>query len=287
MSQATYVTRQMKREELNVAVEWAAKEGWNPGLHDADVFWQSDPKGFLALDCDGEMVGCGSIVSYGGSFGYMGFFIVKPELRGLGLGTGLWERRRDLLLSRLKPGASIGMDGVFAMQSFYAKGGFQFSHRNLRMESVARKLEYAGDKVTKITIDDFATICAADQNWFGFDRANFLEGWFALPDSLALQYRVDGQLQGYGVIRKCRTGWKVGPLFGMNFEVADQLFRALTEVGVGEPIYLDVPEINESALKLAAKYGMKESFGCARMYHGAAPQLPWQQIFGITTFELG
>lgn len=25
----------MDKDEVNVAIEWAAEEGWNPGLHDA------------------------------------------------------------------------------------------------------------------------------------------------------------------------------------------------------------------------------------------------------------
>jgi len=55
----------------------------------------------------------------------------------------------------------------------------------------------------------------------------------------------------------------------------------------GEPLFLDVPEPNEAALALAARHGMREVFGCARLYHGPAPTLPLQQTYGITTFELG
>jgi hypothetical protein len=32
---------------------------------------------------------------------------------------------------------------------------------------------------------------------------------------------------------------------------------------------------------------MGEVFGCARMYYGPIPDMPWDRIFGITTFELG
>jgi hypothetical protein len=32
---------------------------------------------------------------------------------------------------------------------------------------------------------------------------------------------------------------------------------------------------------------MSESFGCARMYFGAAPELPVGNIFGVTSFEFG
>ncbi|HLA33082.1 MAG TPA: GNAT family N-acetyltransferase, partial [Pseudomonas sp.] len=29
----------MTRAEVDLAIDWAAAEGWNPGLHDADCFY--------------------------------------------------------------------------------------------------------------------------------------------------------------------------------------------------------------------------------------------------------
>src|SRR5215831_398085 len=133
---AELVIRAMTRPELDVLVDWAANEGWNPGNNDAQIFWDTDPAGFVAAELGGELIGGGSIVSYAGRFGFMGFFIVRPDYRGLGLGTRLWLRRRDLLISRLQSNAAIGMDGVFAMQPFYARGGFVFVNRDLRFEGI-------------------------------------------------------------------------------------------------------------------------------------------------------
>lgn len=79
--------RNMSRAEVDELVEWAAKEGWNPGLHDADIFWQTDPDIFIAAELDGDLVGGGAITSYAGRFGFMGFFIMKPEFRGRGMET--------------------------------------------------------------------------------------------------------------------------------------------------------------------------------------------------------
>ena len=42
-----YKIRKMKRSELDLAVEWAGKEGWNPGIDDAECFYQTHPSGFL------------------------------------------------------------------------------------------------------------------------------------------------------------------------------------------------------------------------------------------------
>ncbi|MBI2465151.1 GNAT family N-acetyltransferase [Candidatus Shapirobacteria bacterium] len=281
-----YKIRQATREELDIAVGWAAKEGWNPGLGDAEVFWKTDPEGFVALEVDGEMVGSGSIVSYGGKFGFMGFFIVKPEFRGKGWGTKLWHWRRDKLLSRLNKGAPIGMDGVFAMQPFYAKGGFVLAHRDMRMEGVGKIMQFS-ENVKAIEVDDLDEISSLDVKFFGYERRTFLQGWLLMNNSQALKYVDGGEIKGYGVVRKCQTGYKIGPLFADNYEVADELFRAMSTFADGEPIYLDVPEINIDGMKLAKNYNMKECFGCARMYYSQAPALPYDKIFGVTSFELG
>ncbi|NTV92659.1 MAG: GNAT family N-acetyltransferase, partial [Chlorobiaceae bacterium] len=42
-----YSIRRMTRQEIGTVVDWAAEEGWNPGLHDADCFHTADPEGFL------------------------------------------------------------------------------------------------------------------------------------------------------------------------------------------------------------------------------------------------
>ena len=126
--------RRMTRDELDTLVEWAAREGWNPGLDDAEVFWNTDPNGFVAAEIDGELVGGGSIVAYDKRYGFMGFFIMRPECRGHGLGDRLWNERKRRLLARLDSDASVGMDGVFNMQDYYARNGFRFICRDLRFE---------------------------------------------------------------------------------------------------------------------------------------------------------
>jgi len=54
----------------------------------------------------------------------------------------------------------------------------------------------------------------------------------------------------------------------------------------GTQFFLDVPEINKNAVKLAENTGMKPMFETARMYTKFAPNLPLIKIFGVTTFEV-
>ena len=58
-------------------------------------------------------------------------------------------------------------------------------------------------------------------------------------------------------------------------------------VGVGEPVYLDVPQVNAFAVGLAHRHEMREVFGTARMYLGPRPKIAESRVYGITTFELG
>lgn len=285
------VIRQMTRAELDRLVGWAADEGWNPGLHDAELFWATDPGAFVVAELDGEPIGGGAITAYGGEFGFMGFFIVRPEYRGRGFGDTLWHARRDRLLARLRPGASIGMDGVFAMQDYYAKGGFVFSHRNLRFrtEIAEKPLPLAVDVEGIVLLDKvpFEQLLAYDRACFPAPRRTFLEGWIAQPDARALGCLRDGRLSGYGVVRRCREGCKIGPLFADDLQAAEALYAHLAAFAVGGPLFLDAPENNPAAMAMVRQHGMVEVFGCARMYLGPVPEVAHERVFGVTTFELG
>jgi ribosomal protein S18 acetylase RimI-like enzyme len=285
------VIRNMTRSELDELVAWAAREGWNPGLHDAGLFWGTDPAAFIAAQLDGELIGGGAITSYGGEFGFMGFFIVRPEYRGQGLGDTLWHARRERLIARLKAGASIGMDGVFTMQDYYAKGGFVFSHRNLRFRA-----EIPGRPATSPPGDEelvplgalpFDQVLDYDRTCFPAPRPTFLSGWIAQPEALALACRRQGVLSGYGVVRRCVEGCKIGPLFADDARAAEALYAHLALFAAGGPLFLDAPENNPAAMALVQRHGMTEVFGCARMYLGPAPALRHERVFGVTTFELG
>jgi GNAT superfamily N-acetyltransferase len=301
--------RPLSRTELGLVIEWAAEEGWNPGLHDADAFYAADPEAFWGMEVEGELIGAGAIASYGGGQqGFMGLFIVRREWRGRGLGRRLWYFRRDRLRARLQPGAPISMDGVFAMQPFYASGGFVFSHRNLRMEGIGGAV--SGDSPLDAHLVELAKavpfdrIAAFDERHFGSPRPEFLERWIRPEGGLALGYLDEGgshdaePLRGYAVLRPCRVGFKIGPLFAETPVIAEALFVGLSRRARGKLIFLDTPEKNPDALALARRHGMKEVFGCARMVLGAkarkaaaappsAPPLSWSSIYGITTFEMG
>ena len=111
--------RPMRRADLDIAIDWAAAEGWNPGLDDADAFLAADPQGFLMGWLGDEPVACISVVAYGAAYGFLGFYICRPEFRGQGHGWALWQAGIARLGDR-----TIGLDGVVEQQANYARSGF-------------------------------------------------------------------------------------------------------------------------------------------------------------------
>ena len=133
----------------------------------------------------------------------------------------------------------------------------------------------------------FDAVLAYDSGCFPTPRPRFLKAWVTQADSMALGELKDGRLVGYGVIRRCREGCKIGPLFADDSHYAENLYTALAAFAPSEPVFLDTPENNAAAITLAKKFAMQEVFGCARMYLGPAPSVATDRIYGVTTFELG
>nr|WP_067290345.1 GNAT family N-acetyltransferase [Marinobacterium profundum] len=291
MQHQTYSIRSMTRGEVELAIEWAAQEGWNPGLQDADCYHRADPNGFMVGLLDGTPIACISVIRYGDSFGFLGFYIVRPEYRGQEYGIQLWKAGMEYLHGR-----NIGLDGVVDQQDNYRRSGFRFAYRNIRYQGLGGNSQgseagNAADKAaTVVALAKLpqATLEAYDQPFFPADRTLFINRWVRQTGCHALGVLQGGALAGYGVIRPCRSGYKIGPLFADTPELADTLFVALSShIGAGETMFLDTPESNTAAVALAERHGMTVAFETARMYTGDAPDLPLERIFGVTSFEVG
>ncbi|MBV5326886.1 MAG: GNAT family N-acetyltransferase [Chlorobium sp.] len=278
-----YSIRIMSRQEIGMAVDWAAEEGWNPGLHDADCFHAADPEGFLIGLLGNEPVATISVVRYGTAFGFLGFYIVRPKYRGMGFGLKIWNAG----LEQLK-GRTIGLDGVVAQQENYAKSGFILAYRNIRVKGSGGGKIPAHEGIKPLVELPFETLLTYDSLFFPEERRTFLECWINQRESSSLGIIENNRLSGYGVIRTCRSGSKIGPLFADRADLAEELFCALkASAPEGSPLFLDIPEVNPEAVKLAQRHNMTVVFETSRMYQGNIPELPLGNIYGVTTFELG
>jgi hypothetical protein len=273
----------MSQDEVQTAVDWAGAEGWNPGLDDPASFYAADSQGFLIGKLNGQPIASISAVKYGNSFGFIGLYIVAEPFRHQGYGLQIWNKALEHLLGR-----NIGLDGVVAQQDNYRKSGFRLAHRNIRFAGISKQQKPVAANIVELTSLGMEILLAYDAGFFPARRDDFLKAWINQPHTHALGIVENGKLAGYGVIRACRQGYKIGPLNAESPDLAHELFNALVGgLPLGADIYLDVPEPNVQARDLAQTHAMQPVFETARMYTGDFPNMALDKIFGITSFELG
>jgi GNAT superfamily N-acetyltransferase len=278
----TFNIRTMRPDEISLAVDWAAAEGWNPGLTDAACFACVDSQGFFIAELDGAPAATISCVNYGADFSFLGFYIVRPDLRGTGCGMRIWRAA----IAHAGPRV-IGLDGVTAQQDNYRKSGFQLAYANVRYGGTVAASAAPPAGIMALSEVPIAAIEADDATVFPAPRAAFLRAWIGAAGHVGCAVVRNGRPAGWGVIRPSRRGFKIGPLVADDRAAAEAVLSALlAKVGGGE-IFLDVPGVNRAAIALAQDFGLAPVFETARMYTGAIPSLRLERVFGVTSFELG
>ena len=279
-----YEVRPLDLDQVRVAVQWAEREGWEPGLTDAEPFFAADPQGgFFGGWLDGELVATMSAVRCSAEVAFVGFYIVDPEFRGKGYGKYLW----DEVLSRY-PGMTFGADSVPDQVASYETDGFSVAYGNARYSGSALPgPDENGPTLTPAGSVDFDALVEFDgRHCFG-PRPDFLRPWIEGPGREAL-VATDGSggITGFAASRWSSGGTRIGPVFAGGQETARSLILELAERAGGR-VAVDVPLPNQPAVELLESLGMEQGFETARIYRGPAPELPLAEIFGVTSLELG
>lgn len=274
----------MTTSEASILSGWAEREGWNPGRSDIALAQQWQPEAFIALRQRDQLVGGGSIVSYGRSYGFMGLFIVEESFRGLGLGRALWIERHRRLRDRLADNAPVGMDGVLDLVPFYEQGGFRTDWHDVRFQG-----EAVGEPVPGVVneLPGLDQLCAYDRDHFPTDRCEFLQRWLSASGVMTATMYDSQHIVGFAALRPCVVGFKFGPVHAHHPRIASALIRHLMARVPGATVQIDVPDLNTSGVQLAEEMGLRPIFSCARMNDRPTPQVAVKKIFGVTSFEFG
>ncbi|GAU85088.1 GNAT family N-acetyltransferase [Bosea sp. BIWAKO-01] len=274
-----HLIRKLEMPEVAQLMDWAADEGWNPGLNDAAAFRATDPEGFIGAFVDGEMVAGISAVAYGTSYGFIGLYICRHDMRGCGHGKAVWEAGMARLAGR-----TIGLDGVDEQFENYRRKGFAPAYRTIRFGGAFSRLPVDSRMVNNVSPDLLLHVMAFDRRVFPESRDTFLRHWL-MPPHRACVATSDGAVTGYGVMRKCRSGWKIGALSAIDHATAATLVQHLGSAVEGD-VYIDVPAARQRFIDMLVGAGLRPGFETTRMYLGRPfPLAP--ELFGVTTLELG
>jgi len=270
-------------DDVQRMARWATDEGWNPGKADALAFHATDPGGFLIGRLDGEPVTCISVVKYGQGFGFLGFYIARPVVRGKGYGFPTWHAG----MARLA-GCNVGLDGVPPQQANYRKSGFRLAWNNMRCEGAPVEARPPkGVSLVDARSIGFDRLAAYDRRFFPEARDSFLAAWLSQSERVALVAVRDGALVGFGLMRNCQAGARMGPLYAETPDIASALFSATAAKLGATAVAVDIAGVNKAAVSWAEGLGLKSSFETARMYTGPDPQIDVAGLYGVASFELG
>lgn len=265
--------------EIAQMLDWAAQEGWNPGIDDAQAFHAADPDGFFVAEHDGQPIAAISVVNHSDRFAFLGLYLCRPDYRGMGIGFALWQHALKHAGNRC-----IGLDGVPAQQANYALSGFV---RTGFTQRFCGTLQPAPLELPLATAQDFDALHRLDVMANGVGRPRFLRAWTQVSHSRkTVLLKRGAAITGFATARACRTGCKIGPIVASNARDALYLAgQAAASLQAGSVI-IDVPDPSITFARMLADQGFTETFRTARMYLGDAPT-PASTLMAVATLELG
>lgn len=297
-----YTIRPMAEADLPLVTGWAQAEGFCPGVGDAAILRDADRRGVWVGCLDDEPVGCILAVRYDSHYGFIGLFLVRADYRGYGYGVALWQRA----LEHLRDVACIGLEAAEDRLEHYSGWGFRPAWPTVRWGRwAADGAQPVGEgpplplpegwSVVPLEAVNAEAVLRYDARHEATPRPLVLQEWLeaghgqevlVVRDELAC-------CRGFGRLRPCLLpggeegpGWRLGPLLADAPPVADALLR---ELCAGRPglVLIDAPEVNPRAARLLEARGFRPRTRTVRMYRGQPPELPLEDLYGLTCLELG
>src|SRR5436190_4055103 len=281
---------------------FAKNEEWNPGIYDYLPFYSAYQDGHKGLfSNNNQLIASLSAARYSRDFAFLGIYIVDPSYREKGVG----ERLAKTVLSELESCSLLGLNGVKQQVGNYQrKYGFRTDYNNLRFSGTLKpplrkslepeeKIKIIGQENLNINqLIDF------DASVFSFPRESFLWKWLEMPESFLLAAIKDvasidkKKICGYGVVSKCVSGYKIAPFFAKNEKIAKALYDGFSSRFKGKLMQVDIPEPNQSAIKLATQFGLYKTLETKRMYKGTNKLVDElnskiDQVYSLTSLEMG
>lgn len=294
------IIRNMSLNDLKLMFTWAKAEGWNPGKYDDIPYYSIDPKGFYVLEVNGEAAAVIAAVRYSSEFAFVGFYIVNPQFRGNGYGLQLW----NYALTQLGTISNIGLYAVAAQVKNYQKSGFESAFFNWRWQGYSSKkiknYKHAPE-LREARDEDAEKIAELDAAFFPARRTNFIKRMLGLKKALEFKSEKDkcsailacnntDKIIGFGVIRPCVNGYRIGPLYAFDYKTAKHIsYELMRHIDEHSQVMMDSPSANAETEKLAQKLGFTHlpEADTVAMFTKEATQITQQGNFAIASLDLG
>ena len=265
--------------------------GWNQSLQDWKRLLRHDPRGCFVAEWSGRPAGTATTTVYSKDLAWIGMVLVDPDVRRRGIGTALLVRCIEHL--RRSGVGCIKLDATPLGMHVYGPLGFVSEWSLSRWQTTERapssaRIEAASDPGPRpLDSSDVACVADLDASAFGVARNRMLT---MLATQSATRVRTDGagRIVGYGMLRPGQRAYYLGPMVAQDessgIALADDLLGSIALL----PLYWDIPDANQAAIRVARRHGMQRQRTLTRMYLGenTRPGRPAAQ-WAIAAPEIG
>jgi GNAT superfamily N-acetyltransferase len=288
-------------DEVSIAMEWAAQEGWNVGKHDAKAYYKAFPSGCRLLLVKEQLVGAIFLANYSKDFVFIGLFVVEKSFRGKGFGKILWE----YAMREVEKKISVGLYAVPQQVSRYASSNFKTLNNILRWNAQApavTNFSVGANSLNKTLLieksntDLIAQVNEYESKMFPAPRFELIKAMLELPQVVGVAIKESEQIVGYGLIRPCQKGYRIGPLYANSFEAVKALTTKLLEMiaGLNETVVFDtLPPSQNRFITMFAEYFNLQRVNDADTYAMFKGEIPkeieesFEKTYAACSLELG
>lgn len=294
----TRVTQPIDYE--NFFFQFSRQAKWNPSFSDRELYFHPNSISHFYM----------GYVNYTPAFS-VGFTIFeKPKIMFAGMYYCLPEFRHvgncfiyaTTKFNELKKNCDIlAMSGTPLMgRKYQNKMGVKIRGKIFRRrlflepEKLCKK-SYDTEVIKDVRVIDMDKLLKYDLEVCGYDRSEIIKKLPVIdPFNVnCLVYESNGLIQGYGVLRRCVEGYRVGPLLAENPKIASEILNALKTKVFGSGDVLVTVDVGEEQEQWSQREFWDRSgfdFNDEKFFYlQCTEKFPcdWKRTFGIFSIEIG
>ena len=245
--------------------------GWNQSLQDWKRLLRHDPRGCFVAEWSGRPAGTATTTVYSKDLAWIGMVLVDPDMRRQGIGTALLVRCIERL--RQSGVGCIKLDATPLGRKVYGPLGFLAEWSLSRWDTAElapcpARIDTASDPGPRpLDSGDIGCVADLDASAFGVARNRMLS-MLATQSQTRVRRDGAGRIEGYGMLRPGQRAYYLGPMVAEDESSGIALAEDLLGAIPGQPLYWDIPDANQAAVRVARRYGMDRQRTLIRMYLG-------------------
>lgn len=292
LSGKTITVTLMQPTDFKEINQWCIDEGWNIGIHDSEIYYKIDPVHHYIAKTN-ESVASLSLIKHSPDFFTLGPFIVHRSYRGQGMGEALWNVAMSRMIIEY-PDAQIALYAVSEQVERYKKADFVpvLTIQRWYIDSNKSNSPSMSDQCTTITNKLIPSVGQYYQNHYVTNRDLLFNELLLKPETHGLVFMDDNIIKGFGFIRRCVRGFRIGTLVADTPEIAKTLIAGLLVFAQSAPVFIDVPSSNPHDINCmnafhAVRAPQEDTIMMIRGTGYSRYLKQWEQHYGLFSLEIG